>query len=232
MSTTRALSSAFRAGAPRAPIGLRAAAIQRTYATAAPSGPSSKPPVALFGVDGTYASALYTAAAKTSTLEPVSRSLETLSAVFKKDPKLGKVLNAPSLNVSDKAQIIEELGKHVGRQDPEGVVKNFLKTLADNNRLGVLESVCEKFGVLMGAHRGEIELVVTSAEPLDNRTLSRLQSAITKSSYVGQGQKLKVVPKVNPEIRGGLVVEIGDRTIDLSVSSRMNKMNKLLQDSL
>jgi F-type H+-transporting ATPase subunit O len=29
--------------------------------------------------------------------------------------------------------------------------------------LGVLEGVVEKFGVLMGAHRGEIELVVTSA---------------------------------------------------------------------
>ena len=38
--------------------------------------------------------------------------------------------------------------------------------------------------------------------------------------------------QVNPEIRGGLIVEIGDRTIDLSVSSKIAKMNKLLQDSL
>ena len=43
-------------------------------------------------------------------------------------------------------------------------VKNFLKTLADNNRLGILEGVCEKFGVLMSASRGEVELVVTSAQ--------------------------------------------------------------------
>lgn len=38
--------------------------------------------------------------------------------------------------------------------------------------------------------------------------------------------------QVNPDIRGGLVVEIGDRTIDLSVSSKIAKMNKLLSDSL
>jgi len=38
--------------------------------------------------------------------------------------------------------------------------------------------------------------------------------------------------QVNPEIIGGLVVEIGDRTIDLSVSSKMAKMNKLLTDTL
>jgi len=49
---------------------------------------------------------------------------------------------------------------------------------------------------------------------------------------VGQGKRLKVVPKVNPDIKGGLIVEIGDRTIDLSVSAKMAKMNKLLKDSL
>ena len=38
--------------------------------------------------------------------------------------------------------------------------------------------------------------------------------------------------KVQPDIKGGLVVEIGDRTIDLSVSSKINKMNKLLRDAL
>jgi F-type H+-transporting ATPase subunit O len=69
-------------------------------------------------------------------------------------------------------------------------------------------------------------------QPLDNKTLSRLEAAIHKSQYVATGQKLKVVSKVNPEIRGGLVVEIGDRTIDLSVSSKMAKMNKLLRDTL
>lgn len=38
--------------------------------------------------------------------------------------------------------------------------------------------------------------------------------------------------KVNPDIVGGLVVEVGDRTIDLSVSSKLAKMNKLLTDAL
>jgi F-type H+-transporting ATPase subunit O len=69
-------------------------------------------------------------------------------------------------------------------------------------------------------------------QALDNKTLSRLEAAVTKSQYVANGQKLKVVSKVNPEIKGGLIVEIGDRTIDLSVSSKMAKMNKLLKDTL
>ena len=38
--------------------------------------------------------------------------------------------------------------------------------------------------------------------------------------------------QVRPDIKGGLIVEVGDRTIDLSVSARMARMNKLLQDTL
>jgi hypothetical protein len=58
MSAARAFSTALRAGVPRAPIAARVAGI-RSYAAAAPAtGAANKPPVALYGVDGTYASAL------------------------------------------------------------------------------------------------------------------------------------------------------------------------------
>ncbi|KAL8869816.1 MAG: hypothetical protein Q9198_007791, partial [Flavoplaca austrocitrina] len=66
---------------------------------------------------------------------------------------------------------------------------------------------------------------------LDNKVLQRLEAAVAKSEY-SQGKKLKVVSKINPDIMGGLVVEVGDRTIDLSVSSKIAKMNKLLTDTL
>lgn len=38
--------------------------------------------------------------------------------------------------------------------------------------------------------------------------------------------------QVNPDLVGGLVVDIGGRTIDLSVSSKIAKMNKALTDAL
>ena len=105
----------------------------------------------------------YTAAAKTSSLEPTARALTTLTDVFKKDPKLPSILGAPTLTTSDKSQIVQELQRHMGNVEKGETVKNFLKTLADNNRLGILEGVCEKFGILMSAAKGEMELVVQSA---------------------------------------------------------------------
>ena len=143
----------------------------------------------------------YTAAAKTNALDSAARSLDTLSSVFKKDPKLATVLGAPTLSVSDKQQIIAELQNHLGGQDKDGIVKNLLETLANNNRLGALEGVVEKFAQLISAYRGEVELTVTSAAPLDNRTLSRLESAVSKSHYVSHGHNHKVVAKDNTDIR-------------------------------
>jgi len=90
-------------------------------------------------------------------------------------------------------------------------------------------------------------------QPLDNKTLARLEAAVSKSDVVGAGKTLKVKntvrtstcslqilksfhcansSQVNPDIIGGLIVEVGDRTVDLSVSSKIAKMNKLLTDAL
>ncbi|KAG9230657.1 ATP synthase delta subunit-domain-containing protein [Amylocarpus encephaloides] len=228
-ATRATVSTSQCAAAPRTAL---ATSQFRNYAAAAPSSADSKPPVALYGLDGTYASALYTAAVKSSSLDSTAKALQALHEVYNKDAKLATIMLAPTLSTEDKTSIIGELQKHTGGADKEGTVKNFLEALAENNRLGLLKGVCEKFGKLMGAARGEVELTIVSASQLDNKTLSRLETAVSKSQYVGQGKKLTVTNKVNPDILGGLVVEIGDRTIDLSVSAKIAKMNKLLTDNL
>lgn len=91
--------------------------------------------------------------------------------------------------------MVKELLKASGAGN-EATVKNFLQTLADNNRLKVLAGVCEKFEELMSASRGEIELRVTSAQPLDSKVVKQLETAVSKSQYVGQGKKLKTVARV------------------------------------
>ncbi|KAI0432884.1 ATP synthase delta subunit-domain-containing protein [Xylaria sp. FL1042] len=217
---------------------LRAAAPQRTFARssvrtyAAAATQDVKPPISVYGLDGTYASALYTAAVKTSTLDPTAKALSALGELYNKDAKLASVLATPTLSEGDKSAIVAELQKNIGGAGANETVKNFLATLAENNRLALLKDVVDKFGEIIAASRGEVELVVTSTQPLDNKTLSRLESAVSKSQYVGQGKKLKVRNEVNPDILGGLIVEIGDRTIDLSVSSKIAKLNKLLTDAL
>lgn len=105
----------------------------------------------------------YTASSKSAALDSTAKAVATLGQTLKADQKLIKILGAPTLSNADKQQIIAELQKVAGA-DKADILKNFLVTLAENNRLGVLEGVCEKFGTLMSAHRGEIELNITSAQ--------------------------------------------------------------------
>lgn len=72
------------------------------------------------------------------------------------------ILATPTLSAGDKSQIIQELEKQAGAGGE--TVKNLLRTLADNNRLSLLGGVVNKFGELIAASRGEVEMTVTSAQ--------------------------------------------------------------------
>jgi F-type H+-transporting ATPase subunit O len=79
---------------------------------------------------------------------------------LQKDPKLATILASPMLNANDKGVIIQEVMKTVGQ---DKTIQNLLGVLAENNRLGLVNGIIEKFDTLMSAHRGEVEAVITSA---------------------------------------------------------------------
>lgn len=102
----------------------------------------------------------YTASAKTSSLDATEKSLQTLKDLLDKDPKLVTIISSPTLNAQGKSVIVTEITKKI---PSDKTVKNLLEVLAENNRLGLLGSVIDKYATLMNAHKGEIEVVVTSA---------------------------------------------------------------------
>lgn len=64
------------------------------------------------------------------------------------------------MSAEDKSAIISQITKPIGG---DKTVKNLLEALAENNRLGLIGNVIDKFTILMGAHRGEVEAIITSA---------------------------------------------------------------------
>ncbi|KAL1918218.1 uncharacterized protein VTP21DRAFT_3484 [Calcarisporiella thermophila] len=195
----------------------------------APKASSVQPPIVLHGIDGRYASALYSAAAKKSSLEAVESELKQIHSVIEKDPKVKSFLEDPSQNREHKRASVNAL---LGKGKYSEITRNLFDLLAENGRLGETPKIINAYQSLMMAHRRELPVTITSAKELDNKTLDQLKNSLSKSSIIEAGQKLIISNKVNPSIVGGLVIEFGDKTIDLSVSSRIAKLNKLLTDSL
>lgn len=199
----------------------------RTLATAAAA---VKPPVQLFGLDGTYATALYTAAAKTTSIESAAKSLDALKSQISKDAKVGEFLNNPALSQEDRATVVDALSKSAPSIDAS--VSNLLKVLGENNRLNLLEPIFSQFKILTDAHNGVVEAVVTSSTKLDSKVLKKIETAVSKSKFVGSGKSLRLTNDVNPDILGGLIVEVGDRTVDLSISSKIARLNQTLKEAI
>ncbi|KAH9814885.1 OSCP/delta subunit of ATPase [Melampsora americana] len=204
----------------------------RGYATAASK--SVLPPVQLQGLSGKYASALYTATAK--------KDVKLLSTVEKDVTSVQKILTGaggasikeflqnPTLQSAERKKGISNMLSKLPSA-PNEMTQNLLSVLAENGRLYETEKVIEDFLTLMSAHRGEITITITSAQPLDSALQSRLESSLKKST-TAQGKTVKIKNNVNASVMGGLVVDFGDKTIDMSVSSRVNKLNGLLSESV
>ncbi|AMD19213.1 HBR312Cp [Eremothecium sinecaudum] len=200
----------------------------RSLASSAKAG--VKPPVQLFGLEGTYATALFTAASKSTSIESAAKSLESLNSTIATDSKLVGILSNPALSSADRSIVVNTLVSSTPSMDKS--VQNLIKVLAENNRLNLLSSVYAQFAKLNDAYNGIVQATVTTAQPLESKLFKRVEKALSQSSLVGSGKKLRLENVVQPDIQGGLIVEIADKTVDLSIASKVNKLNKLLRESI
>lgn len=185
-----------------------------------------KPPIQLFGLDGTYASALFTAASKDTSIESAGASLKALSQSIETDPKLREIVTNPSLASKDRNVVVETLSAN----NLDASVSSLLRVLAENNRLDILPKVTNQFTVLTDAYGGLVKGTVITTQPLDSKSFKRVEKALAGSSLVGSSKSLKLINQVKPDIQGGLIVEIGDKTVDLSVATKVQKLNKALEE--
>ena len=122
-----------------------------------------------------------------------------------------------------------EVGKLMKDMGVGSITQNLMGVMAENGRLPETEKVAADFTKLMMAARGEVSATVTSAEPLQDAELADIKAAMGK--FLESGQKLNFTVQVDPTIVGGLVIDIGDKHIDLSINTRIKKMEQLLMQN-
>ncbi|KAK4051373.1 ATP synthase F0 subcomplex subunit OSCP atp5 [Microbotryomycetes sp. JL201] len=203
----------------------------RTYATSSAS--ATLPPIQLNGLSGKYAGALFTAAAKKDALKAVESDLKALHSAIKADAKVQEFLANPVLTSADRSKGIEELLKKAGSKGASSeLTKNLFEVLAENGRLYQTDKTIEDFLEIMSAHRGEVKVTITTAAPLEKDLQKRLEDSLKSSQLASSGKTLVFENKVNESVQGGLVVDFGDKTVDLSVASRVNRLNASLQEAI
>ncbi|MEV6210637.1 F0F1 ATP synthase subunit delta [Kitasatospora sp. NPDC051914] len=153
------------------------------------------------------------AADKAGALDDVEDELFRFGRVVAGSHELRAALTEPKADAAAKAALVKKL---LGGRANAGTVR-LVVSLVTTPRGRSLEQGLESYSKLAAARRGRVVALVTSAVPLSDRQKERLSAAL--AGLYGKQVHLNI--DVDPEVAGGVKVQIGDEVIDGTVASRL-----------
>jgi F-type H+-transporting ATPase subunit delta len=106
-----------------------------------------------------------------------------------------------------------------------GDAENFVRVMAENQRLGLLGEVRTQFEALKNEREGVIEADIQTAFDLSGAQLEGLVGALEKRT----GRKVKAQVHVDKTLIGGVRVVMGDKVIDGSARAQLGALESALK---
>ena len=170
-------------------------------------------------VDRVYANALFEAAQEQGKLEPVGEQLAELVEAEREVPELRELLRNPQLDPRARRAALEDV---LG--GTEQLLRNFLLVLSDKGRAGQLEEIAAEFERLVADAEGIVHAELTTAVELSDDEAQKLLQQIEQAS----GRKVEATRGVDPELIGGIVLQVGSHRLDASVRGRLDRLRRQL----
>jgi F-type H+-transporting ATPase subunit delta len=166
-----------------------------------------------------YANALFEAAQEQGKLEPVGEQLAQLVEAERAVPELRELLRNPQLDPRARRAALEDV---LG--GTEELLRNFLLVLSDKGRAGQLEEIAAEFERLVAEAEGVVHAELTTAVELSDDEAQKLLEQIEQAS----GRKVEATRTVDPDLIGGIVLQVGSHRLDASVRGRLDRLRRQL----
>ena len=101
-------------------------------------------------------------------------------------------------------------------------VVNFLKLLVEKHRMPALFRIRSNFDKLWREENKVLPVQITSAIELDESTVSSIGDRIGERT----GRTVELRSAVDPDILGGLVLQVGNNVLDASIRNRLENLRK------
>jgi F-type H+-transporting ATPase subunit delta len=171
-------------------------------------------------VHRTYARSLYEASKEAGRVAPVRQDLGDFVEAMRQVPELEDLLRNPQLDRRAKIAAVEGVA---GESD--ALVTNFLRLLVEKGRAGEVEQVAEEFERMAAAEEGELSVELTTAYELSDEEARAIIGQIEQRS----GRRVEATREVDPELIGGMVLQVGSRRVDASVRGRLEQLGRELR---
>jgi F-type H+-transporting ATPase subunit delta len=130
------------------------------------------------------------------------------------------------INNSQYASALYESAKGKSQSEIDELVANFVKILAKNNQIKNVKNILVKFKEIWNRKEGIVEAEVVSREKLNSGMKSEIEKYVEKKY---KAEKVEIIEKVDPGIKGGIIVRVGDEVMDASISGQLKKLKSSLQ---
>lgn len=167
-----------------------------------------------------YAQALVELAESEDQLDAVAEEVAGLSALLENDADLVRLIDNPIIQRSDRRGMVQRLFEN----KVSDLLYRFLQVVNQKDRLAALPSICRAFASFMAEKRNELDVDAYVAQPMDDATAARVADGLGASL----GKKVNLIQHVDESLIGGLKLRIGDRLIDASVQSQLQRMEQKL----
>ena len=171
-------------------------------------------------VHRTYARSLFAAAKDAGRVAGVREELADFVEATRQVPELQEILRNPQLDKRAKAAAVDAVA---GEGDP--LVRNLLRLLVEKGRAGEVEQVAEEFERMAAAEEGELSVELTTAYELSDEEARAIIGQIEQRS----GRRVEASREVDPELIGGMVLQVGSRRVDASVRGRLEQLGRELR---
>ena len=171
-----------------------------------------------------YAKALLSLAREQNLTESVGTELAKVAEVLA-DPTLTRTLALPNLSPKTRKDVAEQLIKNL---TPSDLLGNFLRVLAENDRLKDFLAIERAYQNLLEKMLGRVRAKIRVTTQLSDDELKALVDVFSRLT-----QKT-VIPTVelDPDLLGGVVVEIEGRVYDASLKTQLQRLGETLAQQL
>ncbi|OYW23908.1 MAG: ATP synthase F1 subunit delta [Planctomycetales bacterium 12-60-4] len=170
-----------------------------------------------------YAVSLLDAASKTGEVDSAIEEFSSfVQDVLNAQPEFERLLCTSMTSLEAKLGLIDRV--LAPRATPLFV--SLLKVLAHHERLDIVRAVHAAAVLEYERRTGRVRVQVTSAVPLSASVLESLQQRLAQSMAATP----ILLPAVDPQLLGGLVIRVGDTVYDGSVRNRLRQLRGKLRE--
>ncbi len=164
-----------------------------------------------------YARSLFEVAREHGDLDAVRDQLTQFAAAVDENRDLQVFFFSPYFSTQEKK---DGLGAML--DDAEPTLTNFLELLLEKHRMPAIFRIKRQLDRLWEEENRLLPVQITSATPLDEKTIAQIGDRIGEQT----GRRVELTSRVEPDILGGLVVQVGNSILDASIANRLEQLRK------